>query len=216
VVGSGEEADAIDLPLPLFVKPIAEGSSKGVSRLSKVTLREDLRGRCAELIAAFDQPVLVETYLPGREMTVGIVGNGGNFRGGSNGGGGANGSGARTLGTMEVRFGAGSDREFYTALNKGEFEQRVSYALLDGEPVAARAREIALAAYQALGCRDAGRVDLRCAEDGEPNFLEINPLPGLHPTRSDLPIMCALGGVDYQRLVEEIVDAAARRWGLWE
>jgi D-alanine-D-alanine ligase len=206
VVNRCEEADAVDLPLPLFVKPIAEGSSKGVSRLSKVTRREELRGRCAELIAAFAQPVLVETYLPGREITVGIVGN--CCKGGG-------GDAARALGTMEVNFVTGSDREFYTALNKGEFEQRVSYALLDGEPVAARARQIALAAYEALGCRDAGRVDLRCAEDGEPNFLEINPLPGLHPTRSDLPIMCALGGVDYRRLVEQIVTAAARRWGLW-
>ena len=200
VVSRCEEADAVDLPLPLFVKPIAEGSSKGVSQSSKVTRREELRPRCAELIAAFGQPVLVETYLPGREITVGIVGNDG---------------AARTLGTMEVTFVHGSDREFYTALNKGEFEERVGYALLDGEPVAARAREIALAAYTALGCRDAGRVDLRCSEDGEPCFLEINPLPGLHPTRSDLPIMCALGGVEYQRLVGEIVAAAARRWGLW-
>ncbi|HEV3458667.1 MAG TPA: D-alanine--D-alanine ligase [Thermoanaerobaculia bacterium] len=202
VVSRAEEADAVDLPLPLFVKPIAEGSSKGVSQRSKVTRREDLRGRCAELIAAFAQPVLVEAYLPGREITVGIVGNFGN------------GAAARALGTMEIRFITGSDREFYTALNKGEFEQRVSYTLLDGEPVAARAREVALAAYEALGCRDAGRVDLRCAEDGEPQFLEINPLPGLHPIRSDLPIMCALGGVEYRHLVEEIVAAAARRWGL--
>ena len=200
VVSRGEEADAVDLPLPLFVKPMAEGSSKGVDRRSKVTSREELRARCAELIAAFDQPVLVETYLPGRELTIGIVGNGG---------------AARAVGTMEVIFVEGSDREFYTALNKGEFEERVSYALLDGEPLAARARQVALAAYRALGCRDAGRVDLRCAEDGEPCFLEINPLPGLHPTRSDLPIMCALGGIEYRRLVGEIVDAAARRWGLW-
>jgi D-alanine-D-alanine ligase len=200
VVSRCEEADAVDLPLPLFVKPIAEGSSKGVSQSSKVNRREELRPRCAELIAAFGQPVLVETYLPGREITVGIVGNDGT---------------ARTLGAMEVTFVHGSDREFYTALNKGEFEDRVDYALLDGEPLAARAREIALAAYAALGCRDAGRVDLRCSADGEPCFLEINPLPGLHPTRSDLPIMCALGGVEYQRLVEEIVEAAARRWGLW-
>jgi D-alanine-D-alanine ligase len=210
VVSRCEEADAVGLPLPLFVKPIAEGSSKGVSQLSKVTTREELRGRCAELIAAFGQPVLVETYLPGREITVGIVGNRGN------GGNGTNGDAPRALGTMEVHFVTGSDREFYTALNKGEFEERVSYSLLDGEPVAARAREIALAAYEALGCRDAGRVDLRCDEDGQPNFLEVNPLPGLHPTRSDLPIMCALGGVDYQRLVDEIVAAAARRWGLWK
>jgi len=212
VVHRCEEADAVDLPLPLFVKPIAEGSSKGVSQRSKVTRREDLRGRCAELIAAFGQPVLVETYLPGREITVGIVGN----FGAANAAGDAGDAGAaRVLGTMEVTFAHGSDREFYTALNKGEFEERVDYALLDGEPVAARAREIALAAYAALGCRDAGRVDLRCSADGEPCFLEINPLPGLHPTRSDLPIMCALGGVEYLHLVGHIVEAAARRWGLW-
>lgn len=214
VIHSCEEADAVDLPLPLFVKPIAEGSSKGVSRRSKVTRREELRGRCAELIAAFDQPVLVETYLPGREITVGIVGNVAPAGNAGNAGD-AEARAPRVLGTMEVTFVHGSDREFYTALNKGEFEERVGYALLDGEPLAARAREIALAAYAALGCRDAGRVDLRCSEDGEPCFLEINPLPGLHPTRSDLPIMCALGGVEYQRLVGEIVDAAARRWGLW-
>ena len=215
VVHRCEEADAVDLPLPLFVKPIAEGSSKGVSQRSKVTSRDELRGRCAELIAAFGQPVLVETYLPGREITVGIVGNApadGKAPAAGNGGGAGT---ARVLGTMEVKFVHGSDREFYTALNKGEFEERVGYVLLDGEPLAARAREIALAAYAALGCRDAGRVDLRCSADGEPCFLEINPLPGLHPTRSDLPIMCALGGVEYQHLVGEIVEAAARRWGLW-
>jgi D-alanine-D-alanine ligase len=200
VVSRCEEADEIDLPPPLFVKPIAEGSSKGVTQRSKVTCRDELRGRCAELIAAFDQPVLVETYLPGREITVGIVGNGG---------------AARAVGTMEVTFAHGSDREFYTALNKGEFEERVAYNLLNGGPLAGRARQIALAVYDAFGCRDAGRVDLRCGEDGEPYFLEINPLPGLHPTRSDLPIMCALGGVEYSRLVGDIVAAAAERWRLW-
>ncbi len=200
VVSREEEADAVELPMPLFVKPIAEGSSKGVSERSKVTRREELRGRCAELLAAFAQPVLVEAYLPGRELTVGVVGNGGE---------------ARALATMEVTFDRGSDREFYTALNKGEFEERVRYALVDGEPLAARARQVALAAYAALGCRDAGRVDLRCDEAGEPCFLEINPLPGMHPMRSDLPIMCSLRGLGYRDLMEEIMDAAARRCGLW-
>ncbi len=200
VVRSREEAAAVDLPPPLFVKPVAEGSSKGVTGRSKVSCREELPERCAELLAAFAQPVLVEAYLPGRELTVGIVGNG---------------AAARALATMEVHFESGSDREFYTALNKGEYEERVRYTLLDGEPLAVRAREVALAAYEALGCRDAGRVDLRCADTGEPCFLEVNPLPGLHPTRSDLPIMCALGGLDYRALVGQIIDAAARRWGLW-
>jgi D-alanine-D-alanine ligase len=209
VVSHADEAEAIDLPLPLFVKPIAEGSSKGVTERSKVSAAGELRGRCAELIAAFAQPVLVESYLPGREITVGIVGNDGDE--GDEGDDG----GPCVAGIMEVTFVEGEDREFYTALNKGEFEQRVHYALLGDEPLARRAREVSLAVYRAFGCRDTGRVDLRCDAHGEPCFLEINPLPGLHPTRSDLPIMCTLGGAGYEDLLGGIVEAAARRSGLW-
>ncbi|HVT59587.1 MAG TPA: D-alanine--D-alanine ligase [Thermoanaerobaculia bacterium] len=200
VVSRPEEADAVTLEPPLFAKPIAEGSSKGIDRRSKITSHDELRRTCDDLLREFDQPVLVETYLPGREITVGIVGNGG---------------AARPVGTMEIAFTNGSDREFYTALNKGEFEERVTYHLLCDDPLGRRARQIALAVYELLGCRDAARVDLRCDERGEPCFLEINPLPGLHPVRSDLPIMCTLGGVAYDRLLGEIVDAAALRWGLW-
>ncbi len=200
VVSCSQQADLVDLPLPLFVKPVAEGSSKGVTERSKVADRGQLRQRCDELLAAFAQPVLVEAYLPGREITVGIVGNGG---------------GARVVGVMEVAFDRGSDREFYTALNKGEFEERVTYSLLASGPLADRARQVALAVYAALDCRDAARVDLRCDAAGEPCFLEVNPLPGLHPVRSDLPIMCRLGGTDFPTLIGGIVDAAARRVGLW-
>jgi D-alanine-D-alanine ligase len=200
VVRNRAEAAAVRLPAPLFVKPAAEGSSKGVTARSLVADRADLADRCAELIAEHAQPVLVESYLPGRELTIGILGNG---------------AAAAVVGTMEVGFGRGSDRDFYTALNKDEYEARVSYRLLDGEPLAVRGREIALAVYAALECRDAARVDLRCDAAGEPCFLEVNPLPGMHPVRSDLPIMCRLGGIDFQTLVGRIVDAAARRTGLW-
>jgi D-alanine-D-alanine ligase len=89
------------------------------------------------------------------------------------------------------------------------------YRLLDGEPVARRAREVALAAYHALSCRDVARIDLRCDASGEPCFLEVNPLPGLHPTYSDLPILSRLAGISYPELLGRIVEAAARRWGLW-
>jgi D-alanine-D-alanine ligase len=200
VVERPEEAAAVALAPPLFVKPVAEGSSKGVSESSKVSSREQLPGACAELLAAFGQPVLVESYLPGRELTVGIVGNG---------------DGARVVGVMEVAFAAGDDRDAYTALNKAEYEERVRYRLLDGEPLAERARQVALAVYRALSCRDAARVDLRCDGDGEPHFLEVNPLPGLHPVRSDLPILSGLAGISYEALLGMIVDAAGQRWGLW-
>jgi D-alanine-D-alanine ligase len=198
VVERPEDADAIDLPPPLFIKPAAEGSSKGVTERSRVDRREDLREACANLLRRFDQPVLVERYLPGRELTAGIVGNGAE---------------ARIVGLMEVRFRDGSDGD-YTALNKAEFTSRVEYHLLDGEPLGLRARQVALAAYHALSCRDAARVDLRCDERGEPCFLEINPLPGLHPVRSDLPILSRLAGLSYPELLDRIIEAAARRQGL--
>jgi D-alanine-D-alanine ligase len=198
VVETEEQAAAIALKPPLFVKPAAEGSSKGITDRSRVSDRGELRDACAELIRLFRQPVLVESYLPGREMTVGIVGNG---------------EDARVVGVMEVVFKDGMDTE-YTALNKAEYVQRIEYRLLDGEPVARRAREVALGAYRALACRDAARVDLRCDEDGEPCFLEINPLPGLNPVTSDLSILSGLAGVSYRELLGSIVEAAGRRWEL--
>jgi D-alanine-D-alanine ligase len=198
VVERPEDAAAVDLPLPLFVKPLAEGSSKGVTGRSRVETREELIAACADLLAAFRQPVLVETFLPGREMTVGILGNGAE---------------ARVLGVMEVCFRAGSGSA-YTAENKRDYAERMDYWLLDGEPVARRARQVALAAYHALGCRDVARIDLRCDAAGEPCFLEVNPLPGLHPTYSDLPILAGRTGTPYAELIGQVVEAAARRWGI--
>lgn len=200
VIERPEDAERVDLALPLFVKPAAEGSSKGVTERSRVESRGELREACADLLRRFGPPVLVERYLPGREVTVGIVGNGAE---------------ACVVGIMEVVFKNGSDGD-YTALNKAEYLSRVEYSLLDGEPLGLRAREVALAAYHALSCRDAGRVDLRCDENGEPCFLEINPLPGLHAVRSDLPILSSLAGISYPELLGRIVEASARRQGLWE
>jgi D-alanine-D-alanine ligase len=198
VVERPEDAAAVDLPLPLFAKPLAEGSSKGVTRCSRVETRAELAAACADLLATFHQPVLVESFLPGREMTVGILGNGAE---------------ARVLGVLEVSFRAGADPA-YTAENKREYKDRVDYRLLDGEPFARRARQVALAAYHALGCRDVARVDLRCDAAGEPCFLEVNPLPGLHPTYSDLPILAERMGTPYAELIGQVVEAAARRWGI--
>jgi D-alanine-D-alanine ligase len=199
VVETEADAEAVRLEPPLFAKPAAEGSSKGVDGRSRISSRDELRATCAELLGTFRQPVLVERYLPGREMTVGIVGNGDE---------------ARVVGVMEVLFKNGTDTD-YTATNKAEYLSRVEYRLLDGDALGMRAREVALGAYRALSCRDAGRVDLRCDENGEPCFLEVNPLPGLNPVYSDLPILSGLAGIPYDQLLGSIVDAAGRRWGLW-
>ena len=198
VVETEEDAETVPLELPLFAKPVAEGSSKGVDGRSRISTREELRDTCAALLKTFGQPVLVERYLPGREVTVGIVGNG---------------SEARVVGVMEVVFKDGADTD-YTALNKEQWQARMEYRLLDGDALGVRAREVALGAYRALSCRDAGRVDLRCDENGEPCFLEINPLPGLNPVYSDLPILSGMAGISFDQLLGSIVDAASRRWGL--
>jgi D-alanine-D-alanine ligase len=145
----------------------------------------------------FRQPVLVETYLPGREFTVGILGTG---------------PAAAVLAVMEIRLKGVAEAAAYSYVNKEECEDRVEYRLAsDGEAETAAA--LALAAWRALGCRDAGRVDLRSDAGGRPQFLEANPLAGLHPEHSDLPIMCALAGIGYDELIGRILDSAAGRIG---
>lgn len=198
VVERPEQADEVDLEPPLFLKPAAEGSSKGISERSRVDSRAELAAVCRDMLAAFGQPVLVESFLPGREVTVGVVGNGAD---------------AEAVGVLEVSFNDPADAG-YTALNKADWERRVSYHLLDGEPLAVRARALALGVYRALSCRDAARIDLRCDARGEPHFLEANPLPGLNPRTGDLPILSRLAGISHPELLARILAAARRRCGL--
>lgn len=197
VLERAEEACAVRLPFPLFAKPVAEGSSKGVELRSKATSHAELESVCTHLIERFRQPALVEVFLPGREFTVGVVGTGAD---------------ARAVGVLEVSLMAGAEPEIYSYNNKEEWEGKVSYTLARG-PVAKDAESVALAAWRALGCRDGGRVDVRADAAGRLNVLEINPLPGLSPRRSDLPIMCRLGGMSFERLIGAIMDSACRRAG---
>jgi len=77
-----------------------------------------------------------------------------------------------------------------------------------------KASAVALVAWRALGCRDAGRVDLRCDGAGEPLFMEVNPLAGLHPTHSDLPILADAAGIPYEKLIGRILKLGLQRAGL--
>ena len=190
-----EHVDAVRLAYPLFAKPIAEGTSKGINAHSVVRNASELRSACASLLARFVQPVLVERFLPGREVTVGILGTA---------------TAARTLGVMEVRLREHADQDVYSYENKERSEDLVDYSLTSGS-FADEASDLALRVWRGLGCRDAGRVDLRADEHGRLSFIEINPLPGLHPTHSDLPIMATLAGMSYERLIGEIVSSASHR-----
>jgi D-alanine-D-alanine ligase len=186
---------SVALPFPVFAKPLAEGTSKGISASSRVENRDALHRVCRDLLSRFGQPVLVETFLPGREFTVGVVGSG---------------ERSRAIGVMEVFLRASAEQGAYSYANKEEYESRIDYALAD-DSRASEAASLALAAWKGLGCRDAGRVDLRCAPDGAVQFMEVNPLPGLHPVRSDLPILCRLAGISYGELLEMIVRSAMER-----
>jgi len=197
VVHNENEIDRVDLTFPLFAKPIAEGTSKGITARSKITDRRELAEVCRELLAEFKQSVLVERFLPGREFTVGIVGTD---------------DSAVVIGVMEVVLKENADAEVYSYKNKENCEELVLYRIPDAEAVAA-CSDVALRAWRGLGCRDAGRIDLRMDERGVPNFMEVNPLAGLHPEHSDLPIICTFMRIPYQELIARIIASAAARIG---
>jgi len=185
---------------PAFVKPLAEGTGKGCELASKVANAAELQNAARALVHRFGQPALVEAYLPGREFTVGIVGNG---------------ASARVVGVMEIFLKQEADQGVYSMRNKEESEQLCFYEAATDD-VAKLAATRALAAYKALDCRDACRLDFRCDADGFPVFMEANPIAGLHPTHSDLPILSGLNGISYDQLIGLILEAAMDRYDLTE
>ncbi|HDQ40192.1 MAG TPA: D-alanine--D-alanine ligase [Desulfonatronum sp.] len=189
------ETEGLALSFPLFAKPVAEGTSKGISQASLIQDKNALERTCADLLARFQQPVLVERYLPGREFTVGVVGTGPK---------------ARCLGAMEVLLLENAEQDVYSLSNKEEYEDRVRYQLVDGV-LSRKLAGLAVDLWRGLGARDAGRVDIRLDEHGRPQILEINPLPGLHPIRSDLSILCRFQGITHGELIRMIMESALER-----
>ena len=198
VIATDADARACKLPFPVFVKPLAEGTGKGCERASKVGDRKGLLAAARSLRARFNQPAIAEPFLPGREFTVGVVGNG---------------AGARVIAVLEIVLLENADPEVYSFENKELCESRVEYRLAE-DAEAKAAGETALAAYRTLDCRDGARLDLRSDAAGVPQFLEVNPLAGLHPTHSDLPILASLAGMPYEKLIGEILQAAQQRTGV--
>jgi D-alanine-D-alanine ligase len=195
VVATPEDIRSIRLPLPLFAKPVGEGTGKGVGPYSVLRSAEDVESVCAALLDRYEQPILVERFLPGREYTVGILGSGRK---------------ARAVGTLEIELRPASEKDVYSYQNKEQCEELVDYRLAPAA-VAAQAEEIALKAWRSLGCLDGGRVDLREDDRGRLCFLEVNPLAGLHPTHSDLPILCRMRDISYLELIAAILEAANQR-----
>jgi D-alanine-D-alanine ligase len=194
IVSSPADLDKKKPDFPLFVKPISEGTGKGISEHSLVNTDDEFKTACTDLLNRFRQPVLVETYLPGREFTAGIVGNGDD---------------ARVIGVMEIIFHPDVP-EIYSFYNKANYEDTVSYQNVSGK-LYDQCAKIALQAWNAIGAFDAGRVDLKANEKGKPEFMEINPLAGLNLYHSDLPILAHMNGINFQQLIAEIMRTAEKR-----
>lgn len=183
---------------PAFVKPLAEGTGKGCEAASVVQDAAGLGAAVSRIHARYAQPAMVEPYLAGREFTIGIVGNG---------------AMARVIGVCEIILTAQAEVGVYSWLNKELCEDRVVYTRAD-DAEAWLAGAHALDAYHALGCLDAARLDFRSDTAGMPHFLEANPLAGLHPEHSDLPILATQNGIAFVDLIAAIVDAGLARYGL--
>ncbi len=189
VIEKASDLAGLSLPYPLFAKPVAEGSGKGVSARSHLAAEADVKAVVPELLARFRQPVLIETYLPGREFTVGITGSG---------------DAARVLGVMEILPNVEAGTTDYGFESKVHWMERVRYRLAE-DAAGEAAGEVALKAWRALRCRDAGRIDIRNDASGAAQFIEVNPLAGLNPEESDLCFIARFKGLSYRDLIGRIL-----------
>ncbi len=200
------ELAKVNLDFPLFVKPNGEGSSKGIRRSCRVSTQEELEERVAWLLNIYKQPVLIEEYLPGREFTVGILGN----------------QELTVFPILEVRsfstlteaYKSTDEEDFVYCFEtkRNNLERFLCPAPLSNE-LARKIINLATEAYEILECRDLARVDIKLNGRGEPYFLEINPLPGLSKV-SLYPYQASFAGVDFNRLVNEILTNAMLRYGM--
>ncbi|MEO8036744.1 MAG: D-alanine--D-alanine ligase [Acidobacteriota bacterium] len=175
------------LRFPLFAKPAAEGSSMGITATSRCETPDELKAAVDRLLPY--GPVLVEEYLPGDEYTVGIVD-------------------GEVIGVMQVVPITTEEHFIYSIEVKRDYLNRVRYRFLEAPDVAT----VALSVWRAFGLRDVARVDIRRDRAGVPNFVEVNPLPGVHPVNSDLIILARGFGWTYEQLIGRVVAAAEKRW----
>jgi len=201
LVSPGGEETVPDLAYPVLAKPNAEGSGKGVSEHCIAENRGELVQMLRSLFRDYGQDMLVETFLPGREFTVGLLGRPD--------------GGVQVFPPMEIVYEHPTQGEYcvYSYAIKKEYKKHVHY-VCPAEIPAEAAREMTDAAetvFRALGCRDLARVDFRMDGEGRPCFLEINPLPGLAPGYSDYPMAAEAVGLAYDELIRAVAESALAR-----
>jgi len=200
LVSDFEELQSIDwkgFRFPLMIKPAHEGSSKGVRLSSVVVNMKELESEAKRQFEGYNQALMIEEFISGDEVTVGITGN----------------SPAQVLAMMRILPRKKTEHFVYSIEGKRDYLKHVDYECppkLDTQ-VIKRLEDASLKIFRILGCRDFARIDFRLDKDGNPYFLEINPLPGLG-NHSDLVIMSAMLGISHNELVKKILAAALKRY----
>lgn len=200
----------IKLKYPLMVKPVSEGSSKGIFSSSFVKNKKELTKEAERIILEYNQPALIEEFLPGREFTVGILGNG---------------SEAEALPVVEINYKDFPDDfiPIYSYEAKWILDTRENPldvfscpAVLEPS-IEEKIKAAALKTYKVLRCRDWSRIDIRLDSNNEPNIIEVNPLPGILPDPQDnscFPKAALTAGLNYNDMINKVLYAAAKRYNL--
>jgi D-alanine-D-alanine ligase len=196
VVNNSSDIDMINLGYPLFIKPIAEGTSKGVTDKSKVNDIDELKKNCLELLKKYNQPVLVETFCTGKEFTTGITGSY---------------ESTEYVGALEIKLKSSAEKNAYSYINKENCEELIDYILVTDKALNEKLKKLSIGIWKCLECRDAGRIDFMLDKDNELSFIEVNPLAGIHPEHSDLPILFNRLNIPYIDLIKRIIDSASLR-----
>jgi D-alanine-D-alanine ligase len=184
-----------NLEYPLFIKPVSEGTGKGITEKNILHSPAELKEVAEYILERYNQPALVEEYLPGREFTVGVIGSG---------------EDAVAIGGMEIEC---MNNFPYSVEFKENYQEFCKYIPIAKE-FSEECKTVALNVWKALGGADAGRVDVKADRNGRICFMEVNPLAGLHPVHSDLPILSKMINIDYQTLMEMIMKSTLKRHGL--
>lgn len=203
-------SSVLDPRSAVFVKPVHEGSSKGITEQNYCRTPDEIEAQVAHLFERYEQPVLVEEFLPGAEFTCAILGNGDE---------------ARVLPIVGMNFSAlpegalpvyGFEAKWLWDTPEHPLELFECPARID-EALASEIEQLALRAYRVLGCRDWSRIDVRLDAAGEPNVVEVNPLPGILPNPEDnscFPKAARVAGMSYDELIQTCLGAAAERAGV--
>lgn len=210
VANQMEDMANLKFDFPLIVKPISEGSSKGIFSSSFVKNIKELEDEVKRIIFSYNQPALIEEYLPGREFTVAVLGNG---------------SEAEVLPIVEISYEDfpedvlplySYEAKWILDTKENKFDVFECPAKLD-EQLEAKVKETVLRTYNVLRCRDWSRIDVRLDKNGVPNIIEINPLPGIMPDpneNSSFPKAARAAGMNYNQLILSALYSAAKRYNL--